>query len=232
MIKKELQDIVSKAVRSEVEILERRTAARASLLDEAIDMVHQHEVCIAALEEKYDKAIEDMGALRALINITTPNNPLAIPSVQSPPSECSSWAPSYHLYNSDDGSIYSVEDYKSEPRVSSLPDQAPEVSSPQLDQALGNVLAELRGWGLDLEASEEDGDGNITDQDAESETDDEYDELEPSVPCTRSELKVGRKSIRPLSKCKTKGASTLQGLVGGSSGMFFCNETQLLNYAN
>jgi hypothetical protein len=69
----------------------------------------------------------------------------------------------------------------------------------------------LGGWGLDEEASEDVSDGNITDQDAEGETDDEYEAPEPPIPSTGSEPLVGRKPIRPLSKCKTKGASTFLG---------------------
>jgi hypothetical protein len=211
MSKTELRELLSKAVRDEVEVLERRLAARESQLDEAIEMAHQHEVRIAALEERHDKAMEEMGALRASISSPTPDDLPATSSAQSPPSEHSSWAPNYHPYNSDDNSIYGVEDHESEPRVPSSPGQAPEVFSPQLDPALEDELAELGGWGLDVDASDDDSDGNITDQDAEGETDDDYEEPEPSIPCTSSELKVGRKSIRPLAKCKTKGARALQG---------------------
>lgn len=203
----------------EVEILERRMAARESQIDEAIEMAHQHEVRIAALEDvqmKTNKAMREMGALRASINSpkfssTTPDNLPAKPSAPSPPSEHSSRAPSHHRYSSDDDSIYGVDDYESEPRVSSSPDQAPKVYSPQLDQALEDELAELGGWGLDEEASEDVSDGNITDQDAEDETDDEYDSPQPPISSTGSEPLVGRKPIRPLSKCKTKGAGALQG---------------------
>jgi hypothetical protein len=60
--KKELQELVSKAVRGEVEILERRVAARESLMDEAIEMAHQHEVRITALEDDFNKAMREMGA--------------------------------------------------------------------------------------------------------------------------------------------------------------------------
>ena len=69
----------------------------------------------------------------------------------------------------------------------------------------------MGGWGLDEEASEDVSDGNITDQDAEGETDDEYEAPEPPIPSTGSEPLVGRKPIRPLSKCKTKVASTFLG---------------------
>ncbi|KAG9196194.1 hypothetical protein G6011_01315 [Alternaria panax] len=211
MSKKELWELLRKTISAEVEILERRMAARESQLDEAIDTVHQHEVRIAALEERYDKAMEEMGALRASIHSCTPENLPATPSVQSPPSKCSSWALSYHSYNSEDDSINGVKDHESEPLVSSSLDQEPEVFSPQLDSALEDELAELGGWGLDIEASDDDNDGNITDQDAEGETDDEYGGSEKSIPCTSSELEVVREPIRPLSKCKTKGASILQG---------------------
>jgi hypothetical protein len=218
MSKTELRELVSKAVREEVKFLERRMAARESQMDEAIDMAHQHEVRIAALEDRIDKAMREMGAPRASINSPTPSsssssssttdNLPVTPLAPSPPSEHSSKAPSYPEDSSDDDSIYGVEDHMSEPRVSSSPDQAPEVNSPQLDSALEDELAELGGLGLDTDASEDDSDGNITDQDAEGETDDEYEAPEPPIPSTGSEILAGRMPIRPLSKCKTKGAST------------------------
>jgi hypothetical protein len=216
MSKTELRELVSKAVREEVKFLERRMAARESQMDEAIDMAYQHEVRIAALEDRIHKAMREMGAPRASINSPTPSsssstttdNLPATPLAPSPPSEHSSKAPSYPEDSSDDDSIYGVEDHRFEPRVSSSPDQAPEVNSPQLDSALEDELAELGGLGLDTDASEDDSDGNITDQDAEGETDDEYEAPEPPIPSTGSETLAGRLPIRPLSKCKTKGAST------------------------
>jgi hypothetical protein len=215
MSKKELEELVSKAVRGGVEILERGMAARKSLMDEAIEMAHQHEVRTTALEEDFNKAMREMGALRVSINSpkpsTTTDNLPGTPLVLSSPSEHSSRASSHHRYSSDDDSITGVEDYESELRVSSSPDQAPEVFSPQLDPALEDELAELGGWGLDEEASDDVSDGNITDQDAEGETDDEYEAPEPPILSTGSEPLVGRKPIRPLSKCKTKGASTFLG---------------------
>ncbi|KAL1793450.1 hypothetical protein ACET3X_008432 [Alternaria dauci] len=143
MTKRELQELVRKVVKNEVEITKRCMAARESLLDEAIDTVHQHEARIAALEENYDKAMEEMGAFRASMSSPISNNPPVASLVQSPRSECSSWAPSYHPYNSEDGNINGVEDHVSERRVSFSPAQAPEVSSPQLDLALEDELAEL-----------------------------------------------------------------------------------------
>lgn len=215
MTKKELQELVRKGVRREVEIIERCMAARESQLHEAIDMAHQHEARIAALEEKHDKAMEDMGALRASISSLTPENLPATPLVQSSPSECSSWASSYHPYNSGGVSINGMEEHVSEPRVLSSPDQVPEVSSPQLDLALEGELAELGGWDLNVEASDDSSDGSNTDQDDEGETSDEYDDPETSVPCVIAP-KVVRKPIRPLSKCKTKGASILKDRQEGS----------------
>lgn len=208
MTKEELQELARKGVRREVEIIERCMAARESQLDEVIDMAHQHEARIAALEEKYDKAMKDMAALRASISGLTPENLPATPLVQSSLSECSSRAPSYHPYNSDDVSINGMEEHVSEPRVLSSSDQVPKVSSPQLDLLEGE-LAELGGWDLNVEASDDNSDGSNTDQDDEGETSDEYDDPETSVPCVIAP-KVVRKPIRPLSKCKTKGASILK----------------------
>ncbi|KAH6866575.1 hypothetical protein BKA58DRAFT_207417 [Alternaria rosae] len=143
----------------------------------------------------------------------SPTTSDALPATQwtpSPPSEHSSRVPSDHQKNSDDDSIYGAEDDKSEPRVSSSPDQAPEVSSSQLEPALEDELAELGGWGLDEEASKDVSDGNTTDQDAEGETDDEYEAPEPPIPSAGSEALTGRRPIIPLSKCRSKGASTLR----------------------
>ncbi|KAI4935734.1 hypothetical protein J4E86_011355 [Alternaria arbusti] len=208
MSKTEIRDLVSKAVRDEVKMLERRMAVRESQLGEALDIAHQHEARIAALEDRVDKGAREMDALRASINspkspssssspsptpslsffLSVPPSPATsdtFPATQwtpSPPSEHSSRAPSDHQENSDDDSIYGAEDYKSSPRVSSSPDQAPEVSNPQLDPALEDELAELGGWGLDIEASEDVSGGNITDQDAEGETDDEYEAPAPPIP--------------------------------------------------
>ncbi|KAI4639011.1 hypothetical protein J4E93_009500 [Alternaria ventricosa] len=229
MSKTEIRDLVSKAVRDEVKMLERRMAVHESQLGEALDIAHQHEARIAALEDRVDRGAREMDALRASLN--SPKSPPSSPSssssspsptpspatcdtfpatqsTPSPPSEHSSRAPSDHQENSDDDSISGAEDYKSPPRVSSSPDQAPEVSSPQLDPALEDELAELGGWGLDTEASEDVSDGNITDQDAEGETDDEYEAPAPPIPSAGSETLAGRRPIIPLSKCRTKGAST------------------------
>ncbi|KAI4918513.1 hypothetical protein J4E90_002898 [Alternaria incomplexa] len=234
MSKTEIRDLVSKAVRDEVKMLERRMAVRESQLGEALDIAHQHEARIAALEDRVDKGAREMDALRASINspkspssssspsptpslsffLSVPPSPATsdtFPATQwtpSPPTEHSSRAPSDHQENSDDDSIYGAEDYKSSPRVSSSPDQAPEVSSPQLDPALEDELAELGGWGLDIEASEDVSGGNITDQDAEGETDDEYEAPAPPIPSAGSENLAGRRPIIPLSKCRTKGASS------------------------
>ncbi|KAI4663691.1 uncharacterized protein J4E78_004108 [Alternaria triticimaculans] len=210
MSKTEIRDLVSKAVRDEVKMLEMRMAVRESQLGEALDIAHQHEARIAALEDMVDRGAREMDALRASLNspkspssssssspsptpslsffLSVPPSPATsdtFPATQwtpSPPSEHSSRAHSDHQENSDDDSIYGAEDYKSSPRVSSSPDQAPEVSSPQLDPALEDELAELGGWGLDIEASEDVSDGNITDQDAEGETDDEYEAPAPPIP--------------------------------------------------
>ena len=238
MSKTEIRDLVSKAVRDEVKTLKSRMAVRESQLEEALDMAHQHEARIAALEDMVDRGAREMDALRASLNspkspssssssssspsptpslsffLSVPPSPATsdtFPATQwtpSPPSEHSSRAPSDHQENSDDDSIYGAEDYKSSPRVSSSPDQAPEVSSPQLDPALEDELAELGGWGLDIEASEDVSGGNITDQDAEGETDDEYEAPAPPIPSAGSENLAGRRPIIPLSKCRTKGAST------------------------
>ena len=51
MSKTEIRDLVSKAVRDEVKMLERRMAVRESQLEEALDMAHQHEARIAALQQ-------------------------------------------------------------------------------------------------------------------------------------------------------------------------------------
>ncbi|RYO57119.1 hypothetical protein AA0113_g8169 [Alternaria arborescens] len=214
MTKEELQELTRKGVRREVDIIERCMAARESQLDEAIDMAHQHEARIAALEEKYDKAMEDVGALRASISSLTPENLPATPLVQSLLSECSSRAPSYHPYNSDDVSIDGMEEHVSEPRVLSSSDQVPKVSSPQLDLLEGE-LAELGGWDLNVEAPDNSSDGSNTDQDDEGETSDEYEDPETSVPCVIAP-KVVRKPIGLLSKCKKKGASILKDRQEGS----------------
>ncbi|KAI4702865.1 hypothetical protein J4E89_010203 [Alternaria sp. Ai002NY15] len=236
MSKTEIRDLVSKAVCDEVKTLERRMAVRESQLGEALDIAHQHEARIAALEDKVDRGAREMDALRASLNspkspspssssspsptpslsffLSVPPSPATsdtFPATQwtpSPPSEHSSRAHSDHQENSDDDSISGSEGYKAEPRVSSSPDQAPEVSSPQLDPALEDELAELGGWGLDIEASEDVSDGNITDQDAEGETDDEYEAPAPPISSAGSESLAGRRPIIPLSKCRTKGAST------------------------
>lgn len=130
MSKTELRELESKAVRDEVKILERRMAARESQLEEALDMAHQHEARIAALEDNVDKGAREMDALRASLNSPKPSFPPApyfspslsfflsvppssatsdtLPATQwtpSPPSEHRSRAPSDHQENSDDDSI-------------------------------------------------------------------------------------------------------------------------------
>jgi hypothetical protein len=63
MTKKEFQELVREAVRGEVARLKERSAACESLLDEDIEMAHVSEVRIAALEDDYNKAMKEMGAL-------------------------------------------------------------------------------------------------------------------------------------------------------------------------
>jgi hypothetical protein len=155
MTKKEFQELVREAVRGEVARLKERTAARESLLDEAIEIAHVSEVRIAPLEDDYNKAMKEMVALQASIShapkssVTAPRSRPASPS--APPSlpEHSSRASSHNHDESDGDSIYGGADYESPPEVSSPPGQAHEVSSPQLDQETFDKLAALAGWGLD-----------------------------------------------------------------------------------
>ena len=144
-----------------------------------------------------------MGSLRVSNNHAPPS-----------PSEHGSRASSHRHDESDGDSIYGGEDYESPPQESSPPDQAHEVSSPQLDQETSDELAELAGWGLDDEASEDVSGGNTADQDVEGETDEE-DEDEgkapgPPVSTTSQQFVqlpgIGRPAFKPLSKCRAKGA--------------------------
>jgi hypothetical protein len=205
MTKKEFQELVREADRGEVARLKERSAARESLLDEAIEMAHVSEVRIAALEDDYNKAMKGMGALQASIShapnssATAPHSRPASPSAPPFPSEHSSRASSDSHDESDGDRIYGGVDYESSPEVSSPPGQAHEVSSPQLDQETSDELAALAGWGLDDKAPDDDSDGNITDQDAEGKKDDEYEAPAPPVGTTRP-------AFKPLARCKTKGA--------------------------
>jgi hypothetical protein len=90
---------VREAVRGEVARLKERTAARESLLDEAIETAHVSEVRIAALEDDYNKAMKEMGALQASTShaptATAPRSRPASPSAPPSPSEHSSRASSH-----------------------------------------------------------------------------------------------------------------------------------------
>ena len=58
MTKEEIQALVREAVHGEMAPLEKRMRARECLLDKAIEMAHQQEVRIAALEDNYNKAMK------------------------------------------------------------------------------------------------------------------------------------------------------------------------------
>ncbi|KAF1837872.1 hypothetical protein BDW02DRAFT_82911 [Decorospora gaudefroyi] len=207
MTKKELGMLLREAVRGEVEPLKKRMVAREDQISEAAEMAHQHQVRIGALGDDYTKAMREIGALQASLNAymssaaagVIPRTPhqhrLRRPSTAQGPR-----ATMIIDDNSDAESIYGDEDHESSPHASS-PVQAHEVSSPQLEQDFDDELAELGGWGLDDEASEDVSDGKVTDQDAEGETDEEGEMPAPASPRTAS-----RRLLKPQSQCKTKGA--------------------------
>ena len=181
MTKKELEELLGDAVRGEVK---RRMAAREGELAELTENVDQHKVRIAALEDDYNRAMREIGALHVIINATKSSTaagdiPPAPPSTPSLLSSPSRKAPSHHTENSAANSMYGGKDYESSPRATSSPGHASGVSGPQLDKETEDELAELGGWGLDEEASEEVSDGDITDEDAEGEIDEESDEVYP-----------------------------------------------------
>jgi hypothetical protein len=116
MTKKEFQEPVREAVCGEVTPLKKRMAARECLLDEAIERAHVHEVRIAALEDDYNKAMREMGALQSSIShapkpsATVSRSRLASPSAPPSPSEHSLRTYSHRHDNSNDDSIYGGED--------------------------------------------------------------------------------------------------------------------------
>ncbi|KAF1942116.1 hypothetical protein EJ02DRAFT_490432 [Clathrospora elynae] len=218
MSRVEFQGLFRKAVSEEMKPVKNRMAVREDQMAKAIETALISEVRITALEDDYNKAMKEMGALQAdLAAYTTSSS-----------SDRRSRASSHSQRDSDVDGIYGPGDETDEASQPKSPVQAPEIYSPQIDQETVDELAELGGWSLNEEPAAEVSDGNVTDADAEGETDDEYESPALSVPTlpipsiTSEPLILPglcRKLFRPLSACKTKGARTHHEEAGRSSGM-------------